>query len=216
MRYWGLMLILTLLIGCANIEKPPTVKCENNPGPVFTSDITDMDKISMVVPPGTIEGTVLKTHSYVQVKERAPVYAPHDAYLYEGVKYTEEGMTQYSLFFKPTCEVLYIFDHIQEPVEKIEEAFPGEPQKDTRTHALKGPIFFKAGELVGYTTGTKMAKHFDFGVYNKGSSRLEFGQLRRDDFADCPYDYFPDEKREVYYSLFGSFISDTAPTTFCK
>ncbi len=175
----------------------------------------------MIVPPGTIESRFLKTHSYVQVKEEAPVYAPYDAYLYEGVKYTEEEMTQYSLFFKPTCEVLYIFDHIQEPVEKIKEAFPGEPQKDTRTHTLKEPIFFKAGELVGHTTGTKVARHFDFGVYNSARPNLipasdAYELYERDKIANCPYDYFPDEKREAYYSLFDSFISDTAPTTFCK
>ena len=197
------------------------LSCESNPDPVFTTDITNIEKMSMIVPPGTLEGTILKTHSYVQVKEKAPVYAPYDAYLYEGVFYTEEGMTQYSMFFQATCEVMYIFDHIQEPVDRIREAFPDEPRIDTRTQPLRTPIFFKEGELIGHTTGTKFAKHFDFGVYNSDrpnflSSQDEYKVSSRDKIANCPYDYFSDEKRDVYYSLFGSFISDTAPTTFCK
>jgi len=222
------LLLMALVPGCTRsgpgelgefVEMGPT--CESDPDPVFTADITDLDKVSMIVPPGTLEGTMLKTHSYVQVKEKAPVYAPHDAYLYEGAFYTEEGMTQYLLFFQATCEVLFIFDHIQEPVVRIREAFPDAPADDTGTVRLEAPLFFEEGELVGHSTGTRLARHFDFGVYNRArpnhlAQQEGYGLSERDLIANCPYDYFPEEKRDLYYSLFGSFIDDKAPRSFCK
>jgi hypothetical protein len=200
--------------------------CQSNPNPEFTSDFTDLAKVKMIVPPGSIQEwqgeKILKTHSYIVVKEKSPVYAPTDSVLYEGAYYQEEGMNQYSIFFQVSCEVFYIFDHIQEPVEKIKKAFKHQPKKDTRTEQIDPPINIKEGELIGYTTGTKYAHHFDFGVYNKTINN-EFKEQNlpklfgRDIWALCPFDYFPEEKRINYYSLFGNLKTDKPiPTLFCK
>lgn len=229
-KYYLVILLASVVIAVGVIlkarEKGPSSDCVSNSSPIFTNHITDLSKVEFIQPPGgseTWEGEpILKTHSYVVVKEEVPVYAPVDSELYEGVFYEEEGMTQYSLFFNVGCEVFYIFDHIQEPVEKIKQAFTEPPRKDSRTRLLKTPIVFKAGELIGYSTGTRSARHWDFGVYNKKHTNFlkdsDFPNLsERDLQATCPYDYFPEEKRLAYYALFGTIRTDqSVPTTFCK
>jgi len=205
----------------------PKDDCQENSNPIFTSHITDLSKVKLINPPGSVvndiqQNNVLKTHSYVVVKENAPIYAPIDSTLFTGVFYTEEGKTQYSLFFEASCEVFYITDHVHEVSDKIKSAFPGPPATTTQTKDLNTPIPFKSGELIGYSTGTKNARHWDFGVYNKNrpnhlKNETRYKLYDRDLIANCPYDYFPPNMRQQYYALFGTIISeDPIPTSFCN
>ena len=61
--------------------------CEKNPKPIFTHDITDIEKIDYIVPPGNVEeyntGNVLKTHSYIKGPNKVPIYAPIDSTLFQ-------------------------------------------------------------------------------------------------------------------------------------
>lgn len=198
--------------------------CKSDPNFKFLSDITDLEEVSFIVPPGGFEewegGTILKTHSYIVVSEKVPVYAPTDSILYEGSFYIEEGMNQYSLFFQISCEYFYIFDHIQEPVEKIVEVFPNTPTYDSRTITTSSNVEFRAGELVGYSTGTKYAHHWDFGLYRyEQENFLSDSSIQnlsdRDRRAVCPFDYF--NEKEKYYSIFGNLkMDEPVPDMFCK
>jgi len=199
-------------------------QCESNPHPTFSHDITALSKIDYIVPPGNIEDygdyKILKTHSYMKGPEKVAVYAPIDSTLYQGVYYQEGGINQYSLFFEVSCEVYFLFDHIVDPPDKIKEAFPDTPSSTTNTRGLSSTIPFKAGDLIGYSIG-KDFEQWDFGVYNR-TVRQNFDELDlpnisgRDYQAVCPFDYFPEEKRQEYYSLFGSHISKPVPTRFCN
>jgi len=198
--------------------------CKSNKGPFFTHHITDLTRVKLVQPPGGIEdwekGKILKSHTYIVVDGKVPVYAPIDSIATEGVYYTEEEMNQYSIFFDVSCEFFYLFDHIQEPVEKLKNAFQKPPSLDTRTYSI-GPVEFKAGELIGYSTGTRFAHHFDFGVYDR-THRHNLEDLKgievseRDAWALCPFDFFPEEQKQEYFSLFGTIRTDEpVPQTFC-
>jgi len=127
----------------------------------------------MIVPPGSIEtfqsGKVVKAHSYVLVSEGAPVYAPADGVLIERAHYTEENINTYYFHFQTSCEIVYRFDHIVEPIEELKNTLPSEPAKTTHTVSPKENVEVRAGQLIGYASKTSMAQHgtwFDFGVVN--------------------------------------------------
>ena len=194
-------------------------------GLLFTAVITDLSKVNLIQPPGSIVANgILKTHSFIQLIERAPVYAPTDAQLYAGAYYVEENKPQYVLFFEVTSDVFFIFDHIEEPVAKIVAAFPATPKSDTRTDYINPTIQFAAGELVGYTTGTNLGRTWDFGVYNRAKPNHLNQSMpegiqppsERDLIADCPYDYFTSALKAQYRSFFASLTNDPYSTDFCK
>ncbi|MBI3413459.1 MAG: hypothetical protein HY051_05270 [Candidatus Aenigmarchaeota archaeon] len=191
--------------------------CVSNTNPIFTADVTDTNKIKAVTPPRNE-----KTHSHVWIKDnkKVPVYVPVGAKLVAGTKYMEGGELNYLFFFDVSCEIEIKFDHLEEPIKLIGDMFPNPPKiEDTRTDYLPATQF-KAGDLIGYTTGTPAAKNWDFGVYSKVKSNHLAGKAgyeEMDTRAVCPYDYFTGGKKEFYYSLFVSKTGDGAPPTdFCK
>ncbi|MBI4177347.1 MAG: hypothetical protein HY516_03175 [Candidatus Aenigmarchaeota archaeon] len=193
-----------------------SLNCVNNTNPVFTADVTDTDTIKAVTPPRNE-----KTHSHIWIKggKKVPVYAPVDAKLTAGSKYLEGGELNYLLFFDVSCEVEVKFDHLEELVPALAKLFPDPPKTDTRTDYLTS-VELKAGDLIGYTTGTPQANNWDFGVYNEAKLNHlngKAGYAELDWRAGCPYDYFEADKKKFYYSLFASKTGDGAPPTdFCK
>ena len=109
----------------------PKLGCEKNPAPIFTTHITDLEKIDYIVPPGNVErypdGKVLKTHSYMKGPNKVEIRAPIDSTLFQGVYVLEGDIGQYALFFEVSCEVFYLFDHVVDPPEKIAKVFPETP-----------------------------------------------------------------------------------------
>jgi len=190
--------------------------------PKIRHHVTDPDLVTLVVPPGSIInnwGNVnLKSHAYIVIDSKAPVYAPIDSTLTEGSFYTEENMNQYALFFDLGCDWFYIFDHIQEPVGKITEVFRNPPQTDTRTENVK-KVEFKAGELIGYTTGTAMAHHFDFGVFDRSQKKdlsyLDVEIHGREVWGVCPFDLMIGELASFYRSKFGNLTQEPIPDLYC-
>lgn len=207
-------------------------KCISNPDPEFTAHITDLSEIERVIPPGAIVGgvggDVLKTHSFLHVRlsEQVPIYAPVDSALYAGAFYKEAGRPQYTLFFRVSCEVFYVFDHIDNVEPKIGEKFSSTPQEDTRTSGeFEQYVHVKAGELIGYSEGTPQAHSWDFGVYNKERPNFlsdlekykEYKLFPRDKIANCPYDYFSQNLKDDYTELFeGKSVESDYPKLFCK
>jgi len=212
-----ILVLLTLIIGAGIFFAKPNLQtlgykmanpgCQQNPNPVFTADITDLSKVKHIVPPVTVQQSGVKTHSYLFTDTRVPVYAPADAIFIEGAFYEEEGVGQYWLMFQTSCEVFFMFDHIKEPIDSIKANFPETPAKDSRTKRVSNPVKFKAGELIGYTTGTSHGV-WDFGVYNT-TKQNPFSDLEPD-YKDslrianavCPYEYFFSDKKKIYFGLF--------------
>ncbi|MBI2610510.1 hypothetical protein HYW60_01065 [Candidatus Kaiserbacteria bacterium] len=202
---------------------PPEPMCESNSSPVFTNHITDMSKVNYIVPPPTMgAGPSLKPHSYIGTDHaRVPVYAPIDMTLITGA-HTFDG--PYGFIFKVNCEVQLRFGHITEPIQEIKDVFPSTPAQDSRDQKIDHEIFFKAGDVIAYTTGTEMAGNWDFGVYNSATSNRyandpEWNISATYTTAVCPFDYFEASLRQAYVSKFNSAILGGNPPhgeSFCK
>lgn len=208
------------------IKNKAQIGCQSNQNPLFTNDITDLDTIELITPPGSIvdseAGKLFKSHAFLVSKNKSPIYAPIDSKLTSGSFYIEEGIVQYLLFFEASCEVYYKFDHVQEPVDKVKTLFTGEATNDSRTSRFQNGIEFKAGELIGYTQGTLRAKTWDFGVYNNQKTNIYQGldgiSLSDMDYeAVCPFDYFAPHKTLSYKTLFGNVRpEEPTPKLICN
>jgi len=199
--------------------------CTSDPNPVFTADITDLTKISKITPPGSVspDDSFVTAHSYIWIEdsEAVPIYAPVDMTLDMGGLYIGSGNpAHYILFFNVSCEVSIKIDHFDNPIEQIKNLLPRTPKiNDSRTDSVSSIITFKAGDLLGYTSGNVGSQNWDFGVYNKTKPNFLSGDERYkgDDIANCPYDYFTEDKKAIYYNLFVSRTGDgSPPTSFCK
>lgn len=195
------------------------VPCISNPKVSFTHDFTDVDMIKSVEPTIITPGSS-RHRAWLNISSgKVPVYAPVDSELVNGVYKNARGALDYDLHFQVSCEIWYLINHVTEPVDKIINLFPDTPQTDTRTNPpFKEPLKVKAGELLGYSTGTPVAHNFDFGVFDlnnfneglPGDEGLKYG--KEANFI-CPFDVLPDELRKKYYS---KIISSEKPYTNCK
>ena len=179
----------------------------------------------LIQPPIVISGNRFKARSYVwigrdeddQVYE-VPVYAPVDSTL-TGITFHLATMTdergisvdleQYVLSFEVSCEVSYGYDHISRLAEKYAALSPATASRTTRDAERQVSEPVKAGELIGYTTGTAAAHNWDF-VFTNSSRGNEFvnqeryehtGDLQRLLAGDCPYDYYGELMKIQYYAL---------------
>ena len=188
--------------------------CDNIPTPKFTEHLTELSKISYLSPAGTLQGGDLKPHGYlhnVGSNPEVPVYAPIDSYLidfayYEG--YT--GVGHYTLKFQVSCEVAYYFDHLRTVVDKINVVTPDTPASDSRGVVVSPPIFFQAGELIGFTGGNSTFANWDFGVLNTATWNelpdkpyIYSPNVEKFRFAVCPYGYYDETMRARYMTLLG-------------
>ncbi len=213
--------------------------CVSDPTPQFTAPITDLSKIDFILAPMVISGNRFKSRSYVWIGRdqnnktyEVPVYAPVDSKLTWITFYAEQmrthdgalvGINQYSLTFEVSCEVSYGFDHILRLAGNIEALAPSVATESTRDTGLPQSLRVKAGDLIGYTTGTAAAHNWDF-VFKNSSKRNEFanqeryenvGDLRGLVTADCPYDYYIEDVRSEYYLLLNGGINGTIQGTDC-
>ncbi len=212
----------------ATPPKPPaapptsTQNCISNPSPIFTNHITDISKVSYVVPPPTMgSGPSLKTHSYIGTNgANVPIYAPAAMTLKSGSHYVGGP---YTFEFQVGCEVTVRFGHVTNPVDTVKNLLPSEPQSGSQTQELS-PINFAAGELVAYTTGTATAGNWDFGVYNSAVSNRyasdpNWNNSTTYTTAVCPFDYFIPVLQSAYTAKFNSAILGGNPphgVSFCE
>lgn len=206
-------------------SSPININCKDKPLPQFSNHITDLDKVTLIQPGGGVEKygsqNIIKSHSYIVVDGEVPIYAPVGSVAFEGANYMEEGLEQFSVFFQVNCDTFYLFDHIHKPVAKLKNEFTKKPTEDSRTSAI-GPVEFSTGELIGYTTGTRGAHHFDFGLYDMNENNPYHGYKNvdineRDRWSICPFDNYSESMKSEYTSRFGTIRSqDPIPTSLCK
>lgn len=181
------------------------VPCKSNPKVQFTHDFTEVDKIKSVEPT-IITPSNSRHRAWLNISSgRVAVYAPVDSELINGVYKNARGALDYDLHFQVSCEIWYLINHLTEPVDKVKNAFPSTPQTDTKTNSpFKEPIKFKAGELLGYTTGTPLAHNFDLGVFdlnyfNDGLPADEGSKFGKESNFICPFDVLPEDLKTKYY-----------------
>lgn len=195
------------------------VSCVSNPKVQFTHDFTEVDKIKSVEPT-IITSSSPRHRAWLNISSgKVAVYAPVDSELVNGVYKNARGALDYDLHFQVSCEIWYLINHVTEPVDKIKNAFPKTPQTDTRTSSpFQEPIKVKAGELLGYTSGTPLAHNFDFGVFDLNhfnESLPSDGGSKYGKEANfiCPFDVLPENIKTAYYK---KIITQEKPFTNCK
>lgn len=196
-----------------------------NERPVFTSNVTDLARVSFIHPLGAAWGGEIRGHTYVQSDgpQPVPVVLPVDAHL-ESIIYLaywdEPTRGDWGLRFRPSCEVMIKFGHVTHPISDITKLWNGPPaQNSSQWLDLKTPVPFAAGTQIATTTGTRETNNWDFGVLNlsvenrfANQSRYAPPEVRPGDFnsyvnADCPYDYFAEPLRPAYLSRLGSILA---------
>ena len=184
----------------------PTPNCLKT-NPTLVADITDFSKIQKITAPGSSSSEGPKGHSFIWTgNQRVPIYAPIDMVLDSGSygKDTADSPAQYLLFFKVkgSCDFQTKFDHVDEPVSAIKQNFSSVPAvADSRTSPVANRVELKAGDLVGYTTGTLQSGNWDFGLYNmaqKGALAESYGMHA---YSVCWVDFYSSAKQQQYRSL---------------
>ena len=125
----------------------------------------------------------------------------HKVYEIDGKKGND-----YDMFFEVDCNTVYRFNHISNPRDDIKAAYPAGdlPSGDYANGGLDMPerikpktaIAVKAGESLGYTTGTPIARNFDFAVgisTSRESERLTV----------CPLSVFSESNSAKLLALLG-------------
>lgn len=185
------------------------VPCISNQYPKFTHDLTESDNI-LKITPNSLVANKSQDRAFLWIDtakmDKVPIYAPVDADLVGGVYKISKNIDtiDYDLHFQVSCEVWFFINHISAPIEKIKSLFPDKPTTSTNNLTSVNPLMhFKAGELIGYTTGTAQAHNFDFAVFDLNHTNMFIGQggstdLRFKNFI-CPFDLFPEELKSRYY-----------------
>lgn len=158
----------------------------------------------------------------------APIYSPTDATL-ENIIYakrpkdpikslSDTGKGEYGLYFRLSCDVILLFDHIDRVSDKILAVAPKEPSESSRVNNPPVNLEIKKGELLGYTDGTSQARTFDFliidrskPVFHVNPKRWEWEQAV---YAQCPYDFFTPELKEKYYAKIGEAVEKSTGREF--
>ena len=125
----------------------------------------------------------------------------HKVYEIDGKKGND-----YDMFFEVDCNTVYRFNHISNPRDDIKAAYPAGdlPSGDYANGGLDMPerikpktaITVKAGESLGYTTGTPIAHNFDFAVGISTSRETER-------LAVCPLSVFSESNNAKLLALLG-------------
>ena len=168
------------------------------------------DDLDLIVPLGSVTHEEITTHTYLFVGNKTPnIYVPADSVLIE-VSYSG---VDYGFTFQASCEFVYTFGHITDPVDRIKDLFETEKveQRGATEKLVRPLIKFKAGDLIGQTGGTQQAHGFDLGAYHKNQANYYVNQERYKNGsfkfynAVCPYDYFDSQTKSAYYNKFGGF-----------
>lgn len=142
--------------------------------------------------------------------DRTEIFAPATGKLYmiRHKVYEVEGKNgnDYDIFFAVDCKTVYRFNHISNPRDDIKATYPAGdlPSGDYANGGQdiaervkpKKAITVKAGESLGYTTGTPTARNFDFAV---GVSTSREGDKQ----AVCPFNVFKDLNKTSLLALLG-------------
>lgn len=220
------------LSGSSRRHKFLNTTCDRSSDGRFTTKLTDLETLEVIVPPGAAAGYEIKPHGYVRIKgERAAIYAPIDMDLVQGAYYKEpptfRAKTTYILHFSVGCEFAMFLDHITDPVERIKIALNKVPNEDTRMDTfLAKPLSFKAGDLIGYTIGAGPAdsiRQWDFGYYSAAVTNKYVNQDRRirsyawkQLHAVCGFDYFPEPLKSTYARYFATHRGVIVPGAPCR
>jgi len=195
-----------------------------------------MEQLKMINPTIVTSGNWLKNRQYHtmytdanNIAEPTPVYAPSDAVATEITHYFARMQpwvgdpyiaSQFDVRFQASCDVRFWFDHLSTLAEPFASLAAEEGSNDTRGAAVYVSVEIKAGDLIGWTTGTDPAHTWDFIVTDQrvtvafaNQERYEgMGELTDLLHASCPYDYYNEEMRTEFIAKFAWWEGSTGST----
>ncbi len=218
-------------LGSKNLEQLTNHASERD-AVVLTHPIFNPKEIDWVSPLGESNGGYIEVQPLggmtvnikKEVAQKGPieVYAPTDMQLvaYAHTIMESEPEPDWSLYFKINEDVSLILHHIKNVNPKITDVVGNTPKRnDSRTTDIRWPqeIKFKAGEVIGTTTGTSQAKNWNIYFHDKRIKNQFINQKRYEGSgfgkdvgnrllsASCIFDYYQDEKlKNDFYALLGT------------
>jgi hypothetical protein len=194
--------------------------CSGSGPPAFGVHVTDVQRVTLVVPPGAVSGNSIKPHSHFRTDGSAvPLYAPADMTLTQG---TWIGASDdYTLFFVVNCDFRLSLGHVRDPVASIANLIPRSDPSSILADV--GPLPFRAGDLIGHSPGTVEVNGIDFGLYDMrmeadtpNAATYRERQFWTHLHAVCPYDFFGGALRTEYTARFGSVTGLPVPGGPCR
>ncbi|MEK6915750.1 MAG: hypothetical protein AABW89_04390 [Nanoarchaeota archaeon] len=209
----------------SEIQQPSNQKSNENCQVQFTEYLVDPKYIQKVGQVGVVHGggKSIIERSYISIREdyteqEIPIYAPADMKLISGAHYKVPGspentLADYVLKFDAGCGVEVLLGHLKGVVDSVSSKLT--PLKASSAEdEIRPPIQFKAGEQIGsYFKENKEGAvgGFDFVVRDRkvvnqfvNQERYSNDRARNLINGVCPYDYFTEEKKQIYYNLLGS------------
>lgn len=195
---------------------------------IFTYPIFKGEDIDWVSPLGESNGGYIEVQPLAgmtvnikkDIAQKGPieVYAPTDMELvaYSFTLMEPEPTPDWSLHFKINDNLELVLHHIKNANQKIVDVTGNTPKKnDSRTTEIRWPqkIKFKAGEVIGTTTGTSLANNWNIYLYDKKVKHQFVNQKRYESNhigqrlmnAACVFDYYENpEIKESFYNLLGT------------
>lgn len=210
-----------------------TLATQDVSAPLFTEHLFELDKVDRIYPLGQLNGGYHESSglgvSLIWIKpdvisagDRLTIYAPADIKL-EQYAFYQMGSepSAWTLIFRVNDRITIRMSVVSEAVPKIMEATTDTPAPTSAEHEPTTRVLLKAGEVIGYTSGSSQAHNWDIWVYDSehsnqfaNPSRYEANYLgERMRTAVCPYDFFDEQMRAEYVELFGGDMA--GQTTDC-
>lgn len=195
---------------------------------VFSHDMFDTSLIKNITPLGELNGGgeeatalngVMMNIKIVGKKaiDEVAIYAPTDMKL-QSYAYTEYGgePATWTLRFTINNYLNIRFDHVNKASKAVVKVTTNKPTKNDSTDKMpKEELYLKAGDLIGYTTGTSRGHNWNIYLYDTRNENTFVNMERykndkgRSVYLNsvCPFSYYPSQMQKKYIKLMGA----TAP-----
>ena len=181
--------------------------------PVLTHDFTDNSAIQEITAPGTPtqDQDGVKGHSWVWTGGKTvPIYAPIAVYLEGAGKSYDKSSAQYDYGMDlriagNNCWRIRYHHITIDVADSIKSAIQNRKEGEKIE-----PVSFKAGDVLGYTSGNIPSGNWDIGLYNlnKKGPLAHISQYVQ--HAVCWVDYYSSQQQSFYRSKL------TGPKTVCN
>ena len=216
-------LTLGALLACGGDDgsTEPPIDTRPRTVPVFTVHLTDLTRVTGVVPTGAVAGDEIKPHSYIRHDGTPmPLYAPVDMELKRGTYVAQSN--DYGFEFEINGRFRLRLGHVDLPRADLRALLPTAANHSEFTEFAE-PIMFRAGDSIGVFGASSTSNGIDFGVYDLDTELVFPGMERYRALVDhtklnsvCPYNYFRADLRGAYTQRFETIGGDPAPNAPCR
>ena len=199
----------------------------------FTHNLIDPADVSGVAPIGGQTGTggIIAVRSYIYplrslVGQQLPLYAPVDMTLVGASHYQPPGalpgwLPEYSLYFDVGCGITLNLFHVKGISAPLAAVVPPAVTQSSASTQITPPLKVATGEQVGYYLPSNDGDgvSFDFWVNDAAVTNSFISPARYVGtnyvHAVCPYQFYVEPLRSVWYAKLGTQGGVAVPGTAC-